>query len=45
MRSVWSMHAVGVVIVVSAVGQVSVECVLRNVPVLGIIDVVNVVGV
>lgn len=45
MRSVWSMHAVGVVIVVGAVGQVSVECVLRKVPVLGIIDVVNVVGV
>lgn len=40
--SVWSMHAVGVVIVV---GQVSVECALRKVPVLGIIDVVNVVGV
>ena len=39
------MHVVCVVIVVGVVGQVSVECVLRKVDVLGEVDVVKVVGV
>ena len=41
----WSVHVVGVVVVVGVIGQVSVECVLRKVDILGLTDVVNVVGV